>query len=233
MTTSTSRLIGIVMGFLLLSSSMPARAQCVIDSLVPSVPGIYPDTLADAVGCEYYEVDITFFLPRDTTVDVFGNMVTIPFNSFTIDSLVGLPDGLTWSCNLDSIGCLYDVAPNNASPDTLGCIRVFGTPTGIGFSPVVVHLTANADILGTPTDQPATYDASILVTPCAFAGACYTSQLNDVCAGAELTMTNNIPSNGDSRFSYDWNLTNGAGFNYQSTDENPAIQTLNEPGSYV
>lgn len=221
------------MGFLLIVSISPSRAQCVIDSMVPSIPGIYPDTLANAVGCEFYEVDITFFLPRDTTVDVFGNPVTIPFNSFTIDSLVGLPDGLNWTCNLDSLGCFYDVGPNNPSPDTLGCIRVFGTPTSAGYFAVIVHLTANANILGTPTDQPATYDASIVVSPCAFAGACYTSQLNDACEGAELTMTNNIPSNGDSRFSYDWNLSNGAGFSYQSTDENPSVQTLNEPGSYI
>lgn len=233
MTTSTFRLIGIIMAWLLLVAWLPGRAQCVIDSLVPNVPGIYPDTLADAVGCEFYEVDITFFLPRDTTVVFAGNQITIPFNSFTIDSLVGLPDGLSWTCNLDSLGCFYDVNPNNPSPDTLGCIRVFGTPTAVGYFAVDVYLTANADVLGNPTDQEAIFDASIVVTPCAFAGACYTSQLNDICAGAELSTANNIPSNGDSRYSYNWTLSNDGSFNFQSTDENIPVQTLSEAGTYI
>ncbi len=214
--------------------SMPAslQAQCVIDSLVPSVPGIYPDTLADAAGCEYYEQNITFFLPRDTTVDVFGSPFTVPFNFFRIDSVTGLPDGMTWSCNL-APNCFYNVADTAQNPDTLGCIQIYGTPTQVGIFAVIVHLTANATVLGTPTDQPATYDTDILVSPCPFVGTCYTYTLDNLCEGATLTMANNIPSNGDTAYSYNWSLTGPNNYSFQTTDEDPVPQVLPEPGAYV
>ena len=77
--------------FIFLASLPNLSAQCVIDSGVPNMPGIYPPIPPDANGCEYYETDITFLLPQDTTVNVFGNTLNIPFIYFQIDSVVGLP----------------------------------------------------------------------------------------------------------------------------------------------
>ncbi|MDX2250192.1 MAG: T9SS type A sorting domain-containing protein [Bacteroidia bacterium] len=228
----TNALFAILTGILLLGGlSNQAFAQCVIDSGVPSVPGIYPAQLNDADGCEYYEMDITFFLPRDTTVSFAGQNLTFPFNYFSIDSITGLPPGLTWDCNLDT--CIYYVHPDSANVDTLGCVRVFGTPTSPGFFPVVVHITANVIIFNNPTDQAATYNASLKVGPCPFVGDCYTYNLSSFCEPVVLDLDNNIPSNGNPGFSYFWNLTGPDGPVYSTSDENPFQQVLTEGGDYI
>jgi hypothetical protein len=233
MYTFTFRLFSFLIGSVLyLSMAPPLQAQCVIDSLVPNVPGIYPDTLADAVGCEYYETDVTFFLPRDTTVEVFGSEITLPFLFFRIDSISGLPDGLDWDCNLNP-DCIYNVADTTANPDTLGCVKVFGTPTQAGIFPVVVHLTAEVDILGTPTEQPSTFESEILVSPCPFVGDCYTYTLTNLCAGAELALTNNVPSGGSPAYTYSWSISGPNNYSFQSTTEDPTPQILPDAGTYI
>ncbi|MEZ4776657.1 MAG: T9SS type A sorting domain-containing protein [Bacteroidia bacterium] len=206
-------------------------AQCVIDSGVPAVPGIYPPVLNDADGCEFYEMDITFFLPRDTTVNFAGQNLTFPFNYFSIDSIAGLPQGLSWQCNLDS--CVYYVHPDSANVDTLGCIRIFGTPTTPGFFPIVVYITANVIIFNNPADQPGTYAASLKVGPCPFIGDCYTYNLSSFCEPAVLDIANNIPSNGKPGFSYSWSLTGPGGPVYTTSDEDPFPQVLGEGGDYI
>ncbi len=77
-----------------------SQAQCVIDTLVPRVPGIYPDSIPPFTGCNYGEVDVTFVFPRDTTTTIGGQTVTVPFFSFTINGVAGLPQGMGWQCDL-------------------------------------------------------------------------------------------------------------------------------------
>lgn len=208
-----------------------SSAQCVIDSGVPPIPGIYPPVLSDADGCEFYEMDVTFFLPRDTSVTVAGQTITVPFNYFSIDSITNLPPGLSWECNLDS--CVYVVHPDSANVDTLGCIRIFGTPSTPGYYPMTVHFTANVIVFGNPNDQLATYNAPLRVGPCPFVGDCYTLNVNSLCEPAMLDITNNIPSNGNQGYSYAWDITGPAGFAYTTSDENPFSQVLSDAGDYV
>ncbi|MEO0468505.1 MAG: T9SS type A sorting domain-containing protein [Bacteroidota bacterium] len=223
-------LVRVLIGLLFCCQWSVSQAQCVIDSLVPSVPGIYPDTFANATGCEFYSIDITFFLPRDTVTLILGQPTTIPFNSFTIDSIGGLPDGLDWACNL-APNCFYDVNPNNPNPDTLGCAQVFGTPTVPGIYPVTVFLTANVAVVG---DQPATFNSQILVTPCPFMGDCYTATLNDICSPSSLDITNNIQGNGTPEYTFNWSLTGPNNFSYTTSDEVPVSpQVLPDPGTYI
>ncbi|MEZ4827667.1 MAG: T9SS type A sorting domain-containing protein [Bacteroidia bacterium] len=212
-------------------SSFTTVAQCVVDSGVPSVPGIYPPVLNDANGCEFYEMDVTFFLPRDTTVLFAGQTLTFPFNYFRIDSIAGLPQGLSWQCNNDS--CVYFVHPDSANVDTLGCIRIFGTPATPGFFPITVYITANVIIFNTPGDQPGTYTSSLKVGPCPFVGDCYTYNLSSFCEPAVLDLTNNIPSNGHPGFSYAWHLSGPSGTVYNTSDEDPFPQVLGAGGDYI
>lgn len=207
-------------------------AQCVIDSGVPNVPGIYPPVLDDADGCEFYEMDITFFLPRDTMVNFAGQNLTFPFNYFSIDSIAGLPQGLSWQCNLGA-SCVYYVHPDSANVDTLGCLRIFGTPATPGFFPIVVYVTANVVIFNNPADQPVTFSASLKVGPCPFIGDCYTYNLSSFCEPVMLDIANNIPSNGNPGFSYAWSLTGPSGLVYSTSDEDPFPQVLAEGGDYI
>lgn len=206
-------------------------AQCDINFDVPNAGGIYPDTLFNAQGCEFYEETITFVLPRDTTVEIIpGQEVTIPFNSFTVANIAGLPEGMDWICNKDTVGCVYDVSPENTSPDTLGCVRIFGTPETPGFYPIAVEIIANLPGLG---DQPAQFDISLTVTPCVVNSDCYTFELSDICTPSTLSLSNNVMSQGQAGFSYVWEIEGPNGYSFRSEDENPNAHILEEGGSYV
>jgi hypothetical protein len=220
----------ILLAFLsLLSFSIPqSSAQCVVDTLVPRVPGIYPDSLPPFVGCNYGELDVTFVFPRDTVVEVAGQTVTVPFNSFTILGVAGLPQGMDWSCNLTP-DCIYDLAPNNPNPDSIGCIQIFGTPNIPGIYPISVLLEVDVNLIG---KVPASYPGLVEVLPCVFGGTCYTLSLSDNCEPAMLDLANNVPSGGNAGFSYQWEV-NGPNFSYQTSDENPQPQMLNEAGTYT
>lgn len=209
----------------------PLAAQCVIDSTAtPNVQALYPDTLLPAQGCEFYDVDITFVFPRDTTVAIFpGQNVTLAFLSFTIDGLAGLPQGMSWECNL-APDCYYDLDPNNPMPDSVGCIRIYGTPTIPSNYQIVAYVTANLELVG---DQPTTFELALDVLPCQFTGDCYTYSTSTNCLPAELTVSNQVASNGKAGFDYDWSFSGSNGFTYATSDENPLPITLTQPGDYI
>lgn len=208
------------------------HAQCVPDSLVPSTPGVYPDSLAPIPGCEYQEVDITFLLPRDTTTVVFGQNFVVPFNFFQIEDILGLPPGMDWDCNLND-SCHYDVAPGNPSPDTLGCVQLFGSPAIPGTYTLTVVVRANVTILGNSADQIATYSRTLEVGACSFGSDCYTYSLDAVCPPATLQLSNQISGINADACAYQWELTGPNGLLYQTSDADPQDQVLTEAGSYV
>lgn len=216
-----------------LSFFLSAQAQCVVDSTVlDSASGIYPAMAPVAVGCNFYDTDVTFVFPRDTVVDVFGVPQRLPFLSFEIQGVTGLPQGIDWTCNLDTT-CLYDFRPGNPNPDTTGCIRLFGTPTIPGVYPISVALRAEVLFLGSPTFQNSTFDYLLVVGPCEFNAACYDYTVSSNCLPATLEMNNNLPSNGNPGYSYQWNLEGPNGPIYATSDENPFTQSLSDPGEYV
>ena len=208
----------------------PLAAQCVIDPNIPAgVQGIYPDTLPPAQGCEFYDVDLTFVFPRDTTVQVFpGQNVTLAFKSFRIDGLAGPPQGVDWGWNLVP-DCFYDLNPSNPAPDSVGCIRIYGTPTIPSSYPIVAYVTANLELVG---NQPTTFELRLDVLPCQFTGDCYTYSTNTNCQPASLTVSNNVPSNGKAGFGYQWAFSGPGGFAYTTGDENPLPQMLTQAGDY-
>lgn len=226
----------ILIKFFLLASislflSLPTQAQCVIDSTVAdSLPGIYPAMAPNAIGCNFYDTDVTFVFPEDTIVNVFGVPRRLPFLSFEILDIAGLPQGLEWECNLDS--CFYDFSPGGPG-DSIGCIRIFGTPTVPGLYPLSVSARAAVLFLGSPTFENTTLEYSILVEPCQFNSDCYEYTVSSNCLPATVEMSNNIPSNGNPGYSYQWNLIGPNGPLYTTSDENPFTQTLADPGQYI
>ena len=81
-------------------------SQCSVDyNYVPlgANYGLNPDSLPNAYIGQFYDQDMTFFLPLDTV----QSGVTVTFTDFHITS-ISLPLGLTWECNNSSNNCHYD-----------------------------------------------------------------------------------------------------------------------------
>lgn len=206
----------------------PAFSQCVIDSLVPRLAGVYPNPIPALQGCDVNDVDITFVFPRDTALIIIGQRVVVPFESYTITDVQGLPAGMTWACNL-SPGCYYDVRPSNTKPDSVGCVRVSGVPTIPGVYTLTVKLDVMVATLGL---QKAEYVASLTVSPCLFNGSCYDYAISSPCIPVTLNLNNNLNPQNRSGFRYNWNV-NGPGLNAMSSDKNPLPLTLAQAGNYV
>lgn len=224
--TGVQRLLGV-----LLLGALPlwglAQSNCSLDSTLANGPIISPAVLVDAMGCEYYEEAIQFVLPQDSVT----SGVRAVFIDFVIDSVVGLPQGMDWVCNL-APGCRYVVHPDSANIDTLGCVTMFGTPSVPATYQVSVSLTSTFVLLGQTVSQPFTFALPLQVTPCSFVGDCYTLATDGICEPMMLSITNNVPSNGNTGYRYNMTLTGDNGFLYQTRDERPADQMLTA-GEYV
>jgi hypothetical protein len=99
------------------------NAQVCVPDMQLSSPGIYPsDTLPLMMVSIPYSHVVQFVFPVDT---VFAGF-TIPFDSFIVSSISGIPAGLNWECDANHPVCHYVTAPPQL---THGCVTIYGTPT--------------------------------------------------------------------------------------------------------
>jgi hypothetical protein len=80
---------------------------------------------------EYYSTILNFKAPEDAST--VGGPSGATIQSFKIDSVGGLPPGLTYVCNKSN--CNYLGGDN-------GCANVYGTPSKLGSYPVTIYITA-------------------------------------------------------------------------------------------
>ncbi len=105
--------------------SINAGAQCTIDNSYTS-SGYYPSSLSDATVNVAYDQTVQVVIPKDTLM--FNVKWTI--SKVYIDSVTGLPSGITSSCNPSN--CTFPGNSNN-------CIELIGTPTTTGSYPIKVY----------------------------------------------------------------------------------------------
>ena len=115
------------------------NAQCIPDltSLGHATGQVVPDSavnLPHATVGVTYDTDIQLWVPQDTTAPLVG---TITWINYTLNSVLGLPPGFSFTCNpTDS------VFPANAA----SCMHLHGTApinTMIGTWPLKVYITAH------------------------------------------------------------------------------------------
>lgn len=115
-----------------------AEAQCTPDAQF-TAPGIYPDSATNmmvAYELTAYSQTITNVVPADTCVVIlFPPCTTLSLDSVVVESLTGLPPGLTFQC--DNAECQY---PGGQS----GCAIISGTPPSgsAGTYPLTIQLSA-------------------------------------------------------------------------------------------
>ena len=135
----------LLISFIVLSA-LQIQAQCVPNTS-NTTPGITPDSAtglsAGTVGVLYSQV-LQIFVPATTPVVIFGQTVTVTVVSVELNSLTGLPPGLTYACNPSN--CLF---PGNSN----GCADISGTPTVAGNYPLTAVITSTGTVFGQPTTQ--------------------------------------------------------------------------------
>lgn len=132
--------------------SLNLNAQCTPDPM-QTEPGIYPDSatgFADACIDILYEQLITNVVPADTNVVVFGISILTTIDSIVIDSLNGLPPGMTFECNPNS--CVF---PGGET----GCAIITGTCSVAGDYPLTFYLSAYVGGVSSPNPYVVDYYA--------------------------------------------------------------------------
>lgn len=140
--------------------TLQVSAQCVPDPSF-TIPGVYPpagsstDTTAIILPAAQIGVPVNYVTQisvlSDTTVSLFGLTVNVPVDSLSIDSVNGLPPGMTATC--DNPGCIWPGGGN-------GCIDLMGTPSSLGVYEITAY-SATRLVFGAILD-------STVVTPFIF-----------------------------------------------------------------
>ncbi len=193
---------------------------CVVD--VPAgfpADTIYLPDLPDGVKGTAYDRDVSFRLPKTTTPVNAIDSTTPPgltITKFEILSVDGLPAGLYWQLNQT----IFDPATQ-----TDGCIKICGTPLESDSFELTVTLKATVFII----NQVSTFPMSLFIAPKVSTtdGFSITNPIG--CGSTTVTFTNNVPSNGNEGFAYNWDFGDGSPI---SAEENPALITYVQPGVY-
>ena len=117
--------------------------------------GVIPDTVVNFPGGSVnqpYSTDLNFKVPSTVTAELAGSdptaqaVIGSPIQGFVVDSVVGLPTGFDFACNMPN--CSYSGGAN-------GCANIFGTTTTSGTYDVDIYITATVLVTVFPGFPPA------------------------------------------------------------------------------
>jgi len=194
--------------------------QCSIDYTyypVSSNYGLDPDSLPNGYVGQFYDEDMTFFLPLDT---VDGG-ISVVFEDFHITS-ISLPLGLTWECDNLINNCHYD-----PSISQYGCVKISGFALVPGIYDVVVNLEATHSFSSIAGTENISFMLPIEIFPdtstSTNAGFAMTNSVG--CTPITVSFVNNNVG----MLSYFWDFGNGNTSNLNQ----PADQVYTQPGEYI
>lgn len=139
-----------------------ANAQCTPDPQYTE-PGIFPDSATNFLPAQElvaYAQTVTAVVPADTcVVIIFPPCTVLSMDSIVVESVTGLPTGLTFQC--DNAQCQY---PGGQT----GCAIISGIPASgtAGTWPLVIDLNAYVGGFGVANSFTLTY-YKIVVAPAA------------------------------------------------------------------
>lgn len=114
-------------------------AQCTPNAqYADSTFGVWPDTITNfppATVNVPYSTDLNFKVPLNASDVVAGISGTI--QSFTVDTVSGLPPGMNYACNISS--CSYAGGAN-------GCAQISGTSSVPGTYDITISITGQVNI---------------------------------------------------------------------------------------
>jgi len=206
--------------FLVLIFSSVSKSQCSIDYTYTPVGvnyGLDPDSLPDGYVGQFYDEDMTFFLPLDT---VDGG-VTVTFEDFHITS-ISLPLGLTWECNNSTNSCHYDPVVSQ-----YGCVKISGYALIPGFYDVEVNLVATHSLSSLVGTENISFTLPLTIMPdtSTSSNAGFAMSNPSGCTPITVSFTNSNAG----MLSYFWDFGNGNTSNVTQ----PADQIYTQAGVYI
>ena len=210
----------ILFSFLFLMSIVLVSAQCSIDYTYYPVSanyGLDPDSLPNGYVGQFYDEDMTFFLPLDTV----DSGVSVDFEDFHITS-ISLPLGLIWECDNSANSCHYD--PNVTQ---YGCVKVSGFALIPGSYDVEINLVATHSLSALVGTENISFILPFEILPdtstSSNAGFAMTNPSG--CAPITVGFTNN----NSGMLSYSWDFGNGNTSNLAQ----PVDQIYTQAGEYI
>ena len=197
-------------------SGCPDCALSLPDTLGPDT--IFLTAAPEGQAGVYYEGDVSFRLPKSTTPVAAVDPDVPPgigISKITISGVSNVPPGLSWEASQLEF---------DTEELTDGCVRFCGTPLQPGLYLVDVTITARILVI----EQNANVTIPILIRPAESMTDGFNMVNNSGCGSVEVAFENNVPSNGQAGFSYNWDFGNGN----TSTAENPDMQLYDMPGNY-
>jgi PKD repeat protein len=210
----------VLFGVIFLMSVVFVSAQCSIDYTYYPVSanyGLDPDSLPDGYVGQFYDEDMTFFLPLDT---VDGG-VTVTFTDFHITS-ISLPLGLTWECDNSANSCHYDPAVTQ-----YGCVKVSGFALIPGIYDAEVNLVATHSLSSIAGTENISFILPLEILPdtSTSSNAGFAMSNPSGCTPVSVSFTNNNTG----MLSYFWDFGNGNTSNLAQ----PADQIYTQAGEYI
>ena len=206
--------------FIFLMSVVFVSAQCSIDYAYYPVSanyGLDPDSLPDGYVGQFYDEDMTFFLPLDT---VDGGVV-VTFEDFHITS-ISLPLGLTWECNNSANSCHYDPAITQ-----YGCVKVSCFALIPGIYDVVVNLEATHSFSSITGTENISFILPLEIFPDTSTSSNAGFSMTNPSGCTPITVS--FVNNNTGMLSYFWDFGNG---NTSNLDQ-PVDQIYTQPGEYI
>jgi len=132
---------------------------CIPDTdcvLSPAYPTICPGSFPDATAGEYYEENMTFYIPQEFYEPENG--VTVQFTQVVVGAITGVPFGM--SVQLNNPSGIYD-----PSVSEHGCARLCGTPISPGNYIVTINIVATVFVpsFGITISQPDAFQLPLTV----------------------------------------------------------------------
>lgn len=180
----------LVLTFLLFCTTL--HAQICVPDTAGNAQGIFPSTLPNVCLNESYQATITVRVPADTNIVVGGSTFFAIIDSQVIDSIKGLPPGITYSCQMSA--CVI-------SGGSESCILVSGTASQAGTYPIDIISTIYGTVSGVPNALVDTQQAyyTIIVNTLTATTASTPADCDAMNGTASITPSGTAP------YTYSWN----------------------------
>ena len=177
-------------------------SQCIYDescTITPAFPNICPQQLPDATVGEYYDTDLTFWMPIEFQAEGFD----VVLDQLVVTQISGMPIGL--SVELSNPSMVFYPSENE-----YGCANVSGVPLAAGNYVVTVYVVAGVTVpaVGFELAYPTEFDLYITVNPGSGGNNSFTYSPSSGCEDLNVEFEALISSN-EYDVEYIWNFGNG------------------------